>query len=110
MVVSGAVRNRIVGMNLAGSNAAMIAHTLQVHESTVSRILKLYEKTGTVERKMYSGRPRKFSNRDERFLDSVVNKDRCATLSEIANSLPNKVSKTIVRRTSVDSVSSHIFQ
>jgi len=98
MVVSDAVRNQIVGMSLAGSKAAKIAHTLQVHKSTVSRILKLHEKTGTVERKMSSGRPRKLTERDERSLVSVVNKNRRATLTDIANSLPTKVSKNTVRR------------
>jgi len=99
MVVSDAVRNRIVGMSLAGSKACKIALTLQVHKSTVSRILRLYEETGSVERKMSSGRPRKLNDRDERSLVSVITKDRRANLSEIANSLPTKVSTATVRRT-----------
>jgi transposase len=99
MVVSDAVRNRIVGMSMAGSKGIVIANTLQVHPSTVSRILRQHEQAGTVERKMASGRPRKLNERDERSLVFIINKNRRATLSDIANSLPTKVSRTTVRRT-----------
>lgn len=98
MALSIALRGQIVGMGKAGSEASKIAHTLSVNKRTVLRILKKYKEEGTLEPKTSPGRPRKLDDRDVRSVVSVLNKNRRATLSEITNSIPAKVSKATVRR------------
>lgn len=66
------VRVQIIGAARCGVKNSVIARSLNVHRSTVYRVLSRYRERGTVARKKGSGRPRKTSPRADRLLVRFV--------------------------------------
>jgi hypothetical protein len=99
MALSAGMRGQIVGMSKAGSKSPAIAAELNVSERTVRSVLQQFKNRGDVEIKKSPGRPRKLSERDVRSVVTYLHKNRRATLADITNSLPTKVSQSTVRRT-----------
>ena len=61
-------RERAIGMLTAGMSARDVAQHFQRHESTISRLLNRFQQTGNVADRPRSGRPRKTTPREDRFL------------------------------------------
>ena len=59
---------RAIGLLSAGMSARDIAWHFQRHKSTISQLLNRFQQTGNVADRPRSGRPRKTSPREERFL------------------------------------------
>ena len=59
----------------------------KIHHTSILRLKKKYEETGSVKNKQVSGRPRKLTKRDERTVVRRILKDECSTASEIQRSL-----------------------
>ncbi|KAF8929327.1 hypothetical protein BGZ47_001107, partial [Haplosporangium gracile] len=86
------MRGQIVGMSKAGSKSPSIAAELNVSERTVRSVLQQFKNRGDVEIKKSPDRPRQLSERDIRTVVTYLYKNRSATLADITNSLPSKVS------------------
>ena len=61
-------RERAIGMLTAGMSARDAARHFQRYKSTISRLLNRFEQTGNVADRPRSGRPRKTTLREDRFL------------------------------------------
>ena len=62
-------RERAIGMLIAGMSARDVAqHFQRHHESTISRLLNRFQQTGNVADRFRSGRSRKTTSREDRFL------------------------------------------
>lgn len=74
----------------------------KIHHTSILRLKKKYEETGSVKNKQVSGRPRKLTERDERTVVRLILKDECSTASEVQRSLKVhdniEVSSNTVRR------------
>jgi transposase len=84
-------------MDKAGSKVPRIAYVLNVNERTICRILKKYKERGSLEPKKGGDRSRKLTDRDVRAAVAIIKKNRCATLSEITQSIPTKVHENTLR-------------
>ena len=65
-------RERAIGMLTAGMPTRDVALHFQRHESTVSRLLNRFQQTGKVADRPRSGRPRKTTPREDRFLTTYL--------------------------------------
>ena len=65
-----------------GMRARKVAEILDRSESTVSRFLKRYQKTGNIENKHRSGRPKLITERGARKLSKIVKTDRRQSLQD----------------------------
>lgn len=83
MVLNTANKAQVIAFRKAAWKVTKIAHELSVSLQTIDKVIADYEKYGRHERKEGTGRPRKLSERDERFLLRKVKKDRRAPLQEI---------------------------
>ena len=61
-------RERAIGMLTTGISARDVARHFQRHESTISRLLNRLQQTGNVADRFRSGRPRKTTPPEDRFL------------------------------------------
>ena len=61
-------RERAIGMLTAGMSARDVARHFQRHESTICRLLNRFQQTRNVADRPRSGRPRKTTPRENRFL------------------------------------------
>ena len=67
---------RAIGMHTAGMSARDVARHSQRHESTISRLLNRFQQTGNVADRPRSGRPRKTTPREDRFLTTSSRRNR----------------------------------
>jgi transposase len=91
---------RIVELHTQGKSYPSIGKTLNISKSKVQRKLQAYKATGSMTRKIGSGRPRKSSARDDRMIILKVKKNPFMTTTEIQNEMPhlNLSTRTIRRR------------
>ena len=61
-------RERAIGMLTAGMSARDVARHFQRHESTISQLQNKFQQTGNVAERPRSGRPRKTTPQEDRFL------------------------------------------
>ena len=71
-----AQRERAIGMLTDGMSARDVARHFQRHESTLSRLLNRFRQTGNVADRPRSGRPRKTTPREDRFLTTSSRRNR----------------------------------
>lgn len=91
-------KTTIVALSEAGLQGNQIAAQTGHSANSVYRVLRNFRNRGSVERPSGSGRPKKLGERDVRSLVHHAKKNRRATLGEITNYLPDKVSESTVRR------------
>jgi transposase len=91
-------KDKIIGMDITGWSCRKIAEKLDLDPSTVTKVVKRYKLSGSTENSARPGRPKKMTERDHRHLVDNVKKNRHATLQDITNSMPSKVSVDTVRR------------
>jgi transposase len=92
------VKERIIGMRLAGVQNKIIATLLSISESTACGVWKRYNDRGTTHNAKRSGCPRKLTDRDHRSLGRIVCRNRRATLKEIMFKMATPVSICTVRQ------------
>ena len=68
------IKERIIGMRLAGCQNKTIAKLLNISESTAGTVWKRYKDRGTIKNAKRSGRPKKLTDRDQRSLLRIVHK------------------------------------
>ena len=69
-------RQRAIGMLTAGMSATDVARHFQRHKSTIGRLLNRFQETGNVADRPRSGRPRKTTPREDRFLTTSSRRNR----------------------------------
>ena len=67
---------RAIGILTAGMSARDVARHFQRLESTIIRLLKRFQQTGNVADRSRSGRPRKTTPREDRFLTTSSRRNR----------------------------------
>ena len=90
-------KENIIGMRMAGLSGRDIASNLGLIQSTVNRVIKRHETSGSVENGPRSGRPKMLTERDNRHLINNMKKDRRSTIRELGEELPSKPSQATVR-------------
>ena len=85
-------RERIIGAYLTGTNGLKISSNFNIPSSTVYDTINRYKKTGSPHPNKRLGRPKTLSNRGKRFLQSIIYKDRFASLGKITSQLNNDLS------------------
>ena len=84
-----------IGIFNAAMKADHIAAAINVHKSSIARLIKQYQKTGSYQNLSHSGRSHKISTRKIHVLKNYV--DKCPR-THLAH-LHHFVSKTTIRRT-----------
>ena len=94
-------RERVIGMLTAGLSARDVARHFQRHESTISRLLSRFQQTGNVADRPRSGRPRKTTPQEDRFLttSSRRNTRRFLPSRKLGRSLRNATGTRVCDRT-----------
>ena len=80
---------RAIGMLTAGMSARDVARNFQRHESTISRLLNRFQQTGNVADRPRSGRPRKTTPREDRFLTTSSRRNRFLSSRKLGRLLRN---------------------
>jgi transposase len=94
---SSAMKERLVGMRLAGMKNKDIAAHFGILETSACRIWKRYIRRGTTDNAKRSGRPRKLTARDYRKLVRIVIRNRRARLADITFQSDMSVSLPTIR-------------
>ena len=82
-------RERAIGMLTAGMYARHVARHFQRHESTISRLLNSFQLTWNVADRPRSGRPRKTTPREDRFLTTLSRRYRFLSSRKLGRLLRN---------------------
>ena len=95
-------KQMVVSLREDGFSQYKIAEIMGVSQSCISRFLRKFNQSGSIENLPRSGRPRKTDERGDRKILRCVKTDRRQTLAEITNDannvLPSSVSSRTVRR------------
>ena len=86
---------RAIGMLTAGMSAREVARHFQSHESTKSRLLNRFQQTGNVADRPKSGRPRKTTPREDRFLTTLSRCNRFLCSRKLGRLLRNATGKRL---------------
>ena len=92
-------RERAIGMLIAGMSARYVARHFQRYESTISRLLNRFQQTGIVTDRPRSGRPRKTTPREDRFLTTSSRRNRFLSSRKLGCLLWNATSTNVCNRT-----------
>ena len=92
-------RERAIGMLTAGMSARDVALYFQRQKSTVSRLLDKFQETGNVADRPRSGRPRKTTSREDRFLRTSSRRSRFLSSRKLGRLLRNATGKRVCDRT-----------
>ena len=92
------VRNRIVGMKMAGSSPTEIARTLAISKTTVYLWLKRFEEQGNVKTKKIPGAPKQTTAEENRKIIQEVRANPFTNSTDIARTLQLTVSPRTIRR------------
>ncbi|KAG0418638.1 Transposable element Tcb1 transposase [Dictyocoela roeselum] len=85
-----AERAIIIGLFQGGKSQVEIAKKTKVSESTVSRTIKKYAKTNTLQHLRGNGRPEVISIKDSKILDGLISKNPNTSLRKMSSELMNK--------------------
>ena len=88
-------REKAIGMLTAGMSARDVARHFQRHESTINRLLNRFLPTGNVK----SGRPRKTTPREDRFLTTSSRRNRFLSSRNLGRLLRNATGTRVYDRT-----------
>lgn len=91
-------KNRFVGRVLAREMMVDAAVAEGIPYETGKKIMKKFRLTGSVSNRARSGRPKKTTPRDERRVIRSALQERRKPVQVLANEVPFKVSKNIIRR------------
>lgn len=80
-------RQRAIGMLTAGCSQRDIAQEFNVHPSTICRLLNRFRTTGNVSDRQRSGRPRKTTVRQDRFIVTTSRRNRFMAAPRVAEEL-----------------------
>ena len=83
--LSTELKERIVLLNSRGFNNNKISKALEMHRSTVGRVLLKFERKGSVENNPRSGRPRVTDERGDRKLYRILKTNRRQSLGDITS-------------------------
>ena len=89
-------RDKAIGMLTAGMSARDVARNFQRHESTICRLLNRFQQTGN---RLRSGRPRKTTPREGRFLTSLSRRKRFLCSRKLGRLLRNATGTRVCHRT-----------
>ena len=92
-------RERTIGMLTAGMSARDVARYYPRHESTISRLLNRFQQTGNVADRPRSGRPRKTTLREDRFLTTSSRHNRFLSSQKLGRLLRNATGTRVCDRT-----------
>ena len=92
-------RERTIGMFIAGMSARDIPWHFQRHESTMSQLLKRFRQTGNVSDRPRSGRPRKTTLQEDRFLTTSSRRNRFLARQKLGRLLRNATGTRVCDRT-----------
>ena len=92
-------RERAIGMLTAGMSARDDARHFQRHDSTISRLLNRFKQTGNVADRPRSGRPRKTTTREDRFLTTSSRRNRFLSSRKLGRLLRNATGTRVCDRT-----------
>ena len=93
------LRAQLVGMLEAGATHKDVALQFNVDQGTAGRIYARYLERKSTKRAPGSGRPRKTSPADDRYINQQVRKDRFITANEIKeNPCLSNLSSGLIRR------------
>lgn len=93
-----ATKNKLIGACVAGKSPAQAGKLFGINSSTAKYVWRKYKKTGTVENRQRTGRPRKLDERSERLLVRMALKNRRKPLIDLGNQMVPSVSESTVRR------------
>ena len=80
-------RQRAIGMLTAGCSQRDVAQEFNVHPSTICRLLNRFRTTGNVSDRQRSGRPRKTTVRQDRFIVTTSRRNRFMAAPRVAEEL-----------------------
>ena len=92
-------RESAIGMLTAGMSARHVARHFQRHESTISRLPNRFQQTGNVADRPRSGRPRKTTPRENRFLMTSSRRNRIRSSRKLGRLLRNATGTRVCDRT-----------
>ena len=92
-------RERAIDMLTAGMAARDVARHFQRHESTISRLLNRFQQTGNVADRPRSGRPRKTTLQEDRFLMPSSRRNRFLSSRKLGRFLRNATGTRVCDRT-----------
>ena len=91
-------RGRPIGMLTTGMSARDVARHFQRHKSTISRLLTRFQQTGNVTDRPRSGRPRKTTPREDRFLTTSSRRNRFLYSRKLGRLLGNATGTRVCDR------------
>ena len=92
-------RERAIGMLTAGMSARDVARYFQRQESTISRLLNRFQQTGNVADRPRSGKQRKTTPREDRFLTISSRRNRFLSSRKLSCLLGNANGTRVCDRT-----------
>ena len=92
-------RKGAIDMLTAGMSARDVARHFQRHESTISRLLNRFQQTGNVADRPRSGRPRKTTLQEDRFLTTSSRCNRFLISGNLDHLLRNATGTRVCDRT-----------
>ena len=92
-------RERAISMLTTGMSARDVARHFQRHESTISRQLNRFYQTGNVADRPRSGRPRKTTRWEDRFLTTSFRRNRFLSSRKLGHLLRNITGTRVCDRT-----------
>ena len=90
---------RAIGRLTAGMSERDVARHFQRYESTISRLVNRFQKTGTVADRPRSGRPRKTTPREDRLLTTSSRRNILLSSRELDRLLRNASGTRVCDRT-----------
>ena len=92
-------RERAIGMVTAGMSARDVARHFQRHESTISRLLNIFQQYGNVADRSRSGTPRQTTPQEDRFLTTSSRRNRFLSSRKLGRLLRNATGRRVCDRT-----------
>ena len=99
MMLSNQQRALALGMVEAGVDQSAVARTFGVHRSTITRLVRRYRQTGTVNDRPRTGRPRATTLRQDRTMSVMHLQNRFKTTTSTAREIPGRNRPRISRDT-----------
>ena len=90
---------RAIGMLTTGMSARDVARHFQRNESTISQLLNRFQQTGNVADRPRSGRPRKTTPHEDRFLTTSSRRNRFFFCRKLGRLLRNATGTRVCNRT-----------
>ena len=92
-------RKRVIGMLTAGMSARDVVRHFQRHESTISRLLNIFQQTRNVADRPRLGRPSKTTPREDRFLKTSSRRNRFLSSRKLGGLLRNATGTRVCNET-----------